>query len=96
MNDPELARDIYGVANLIKDVAAEGGCIPINYDMVVEFESGFELDSPNVVLGARQWGYLACVEIGWFHTSDSRFQPFGDRFGMELFHQFCMDVFGDE
>lgn len=95
MKDPENGGAIYGVANLIKDVVAEGGCIPIDYEFLVDFDSEIELDSQTAQLGIRQITYLQCLQLGWFHSSDSLLQPFGNRFPVETFHQFCTDVFGE-
>lgn len=46
------------------------------------------------VLG-RQWYYQLCSEYGWFQTTDSPFQPFGNRIKLEYFVETCSRVFGD-
>ena len=35
-----------------------------------------------------------CVEFGYFQTSDSASQPFGNEFPLSLSTQMCIDIFG--
>ncbi|XP_078380206.1 putative serine protease K12H4.7 [Oculina patagonica] len=44
--------------------------------------------------GGRQWMYQTCTEFGFFQTSDSNKQPFGNLFPLKYSIQQCMDIFG--
>ncbi|KAJ6641397.1 Thymus-specific serine protease [Pseudolycoriella hygida] len=72
-----------------------GQCLDIDYDSIIDAERQTEWDSPAVVVGYRQWTYQLCSQIGWFHTSGSPDQPFGDRFPADLYHAGCQAVFGE-
>ncbi|XP_037043766.1 putative serine protease K12H4.7 isoform X2 [Bradysia coprophila] len=74
---------------------AAGQCFNIDYDDIIENERRTEWDAPAVLSGYRQWTYQLCSQIGWFHTSTSPDQPFGDNFGVDLYHAGCQAVFGE-
>ncbi|XP_037043767.1 putative serine protease K12H4.7 isoform X3 [Bradysia coprophila] len=73
----------------------EGECLNIDFDDIIEAERETEWDSPAVVTGYRQWTHQLCSLIGWFHTSGSPDQPFGDSFPVEVYHDGCAAVFGE-
>lgn len=70
-----IAHVIYALV----DVDA-GECINIDYDDIIENERRTEWDAPAVAIGYRQWSYQRCSRLGWFHTSGSPDQPFGNQF----------------
>lgn len=49
-----------------------------------------EFPSQSSLVG-RLWTYQTCSEVGWFQTSNSKNQPFGSSFPLELFFQMCSD-----
>lgn len=51
-------------------------------------------DSANAVY--RNFRYQLCTELGWQQTSGSKNQPFGSSFPVELWVEFCRQVFGDK
>ena len=42
---------------------------------------------------ARQWYYQTCTEFGYFKTTDSDNQPFGNLVNLDSFTDVCYDVF---
>ena len=48
---------------------------------------------PSVTSGERQWYYQTCTEFGYFQTTDSDQQPFGDLVNLDSFTKVCYDVF---
>lgn len=44
--------------------------------------------------GGRSWMYQTCTEFGFYQSSDSDQQPFGNEFPVEFFIQQCQDIFG--
>ncbi|KAG4065090.1 hypothetical protein HA402_007487 [Bradysia odoriphaga] len=70
-------------------------CIPVDYDEIIEADRQTGWDDPAVVGGFRQYTYMACTQFGWYHSSRSRFQPYGSSFPVEFIFQACEDVFGD-
>jgi len=43
--------------------------------------------------GARQWTYQTCTEFGYFQTTDSKNQPFGNLVPLRYYTDMCKDVF---
>ena len=52
---------------------------------------GFSTFAVNV---DRQWFYQTCTEFGYYQTTDSDNQPFGDMFPLSFYIQQCQDIFG--
>uniref|UniRef100_A0AAG5CU70 Prolylcarboxypeptidase n=1 Tax=Anopheles atroparvus TaxID=41427 RepID=A0AAG5CU70_ANOAO len=78
-----------------KRFEADNGCVIVDIDMLAEsFRETSPTDESNAS-GARQFLYQQCTEFGWFFTTDSDLQPFGERVQMELYHELCRRVFGD-
>ena len=49
----------------------------------------------NILMVARQYLYQSCTELGWWQTSDSKKQPFGNLFPYSfLVKELCTDIFG--
>lgn len=68
-------------------------CIDVSYeDMIEELKN----DSIFTGVGGRQWFYQTCIEFGYFQTSDSPNQPFGNLFNVSTQTQQCLDVFDFE
>ncbi|KAG4074042.1 hypothetical protein HA402_014247 [Bradysia odoriphaga] len=88
---------INSIAYLLNNfIDIDGGqCLEIDYDYIIDQERQVEWDAPAVAVGYRQWTYQLCSQIGWFHTSGSPDQPFGDRFPVDLYHAGCQAVFGE-
>ncbi|KAI4464559.1 protease s28 pro-x carboxypeptidase-related [Holotrichia oblita] len=42
----------------------------------------------------RPWLYQTCTEYGYYQTSTSERQPFGQTFGLDFFVNWCTDLFG--
>ncbi|XP_058451309.1 thymus-specific serine protease-like [Malaya genurostris] len=74
---------------------AEEACIVSDPDVAVEIFQDTDWDSEYNALGARQVMYQECSEFGWFFTTDSPFQPFGDRVNIEFFIEMCRRIFGE-
>jgi len=69
----------------------DGECADVAYgDMIEELKN----TTVNFGVGGRQWFYQTCIEFGYFQTSDSPNQPFGDLFNLSTQTQQCIDVFG--
>uniref|UniRef100_A0A240PKZ5 Prolylcarboxypeptidase n=1 Tax=Anopheles epiroticus TaxID=199890 RepID=A0A240PKZ5_9DIPT len=75
--------------------AADDGCVIINFDQFVETLKQTSATTEFGQTGERQVLYQQCTEYGWFITTDSDLQPFGERVQMELYHEMCRRVFGD-
>jgi len=69
---------------------AGGDCVDVSYaDMIEELKN----HSIYTGVGGRQWFYQTCIEFGYFQTSDSPDQPFGNLFNVSTQTQQCVDVF---
>lgn len=89
--------DVHPIARHTSTIVSEYfnyGCIPSNYDLLVEADRATGWDAPASQLGVRQYSYQICSQLGWFHSSDSRFQPFGNSFNHQWWYITCNDLFG--
>lgn len=81
------------VIYLIDELGYDEECIDIDYESAIEGERQTGWDDPVVGFGLRQYTYQVCTQLGWYHSSNSRFQPFGSSFPSPFRHQACGDVF---
>jgi hypothetical protein len=51
-------------------------------------------DSASV--GGRQWTYQTCTEFGYFQSTDSDQQPFGQTVPADFYIKQCQDIFGPQ
>lgn len=72
------------------------GCSGSTFEDVVGFLNEPEWDSFGAISGRRQYHYLKCTEYGWFATTESTNQPFGNRLQVNYFTELCRRVFGDQ
>jgi hypothetical protein len=82
------------VNSIILDLNGES-CLDASYDSFIEQmkKTGW---NESAAVGGRQWMYQTCVEFGFFQTTDSSKQPFGQTIPVEFFIQQCKDIFGDK
>jgi len=82
------------IVYLIDEIGGEEGqCIDIDYQVTVEAERQTAWDYPTNEFGLRQYTYQLCTQLGWYHSSTSRLQPFGSSFPAAFRHQACGDIF---
>ncbi|XP_053690996.1 thymus-specific serine protease-like [Sabethes cyaneus] len=75
--------------------AVDIGCVVSDPAQAVEIFQETDWESDFNQMGARQWMYQECTEFGWFFTTDSAFQPFGDRVTIDFYIEMCRQIFGD-
>jgi len=69
-------------------------CLDISYnDAVAQIQN---LTQGTNGVGIRQWTYQTCAEFGYFQTTDSMDQPFGDMVPLNISLELCTDGFGME
>jgi len=67
-------------------------CLDISYqDMIDQVKN---VSQPEDGVGIRSWTYQTCAEFGYFQTTDSPNQPFGDLVPVTFYTQMCSDIFG--
>jgi len=67
-------------------------CMPVSYDQQVQQIRDTTTFSVGGV-GLRQWVYQTCNEFGYFQTTDSDNQPFGNLVPIKYFTEQCIDIF---
>jgi len=67
-------------------------CMDVLYQSQVSQLTNLTDFGPSV--GMRQWTYQTCTEFGYFQSTDSADQPFGDLVPLSYFTDLCKDVFG--
>jgi len=96
LNNTE-ASEVEAVASVVEYLLAqledEPECVNIDYEYAVESDRQTSWNSTAAESGFRQYTYMECTQFGWYHSSSSRFQPFGSRFPLSLRLQACADVF---
>lgn len=78
---------------LIDELGDDEECIDIDYEAAIEAERETDWEDPLPAFGLRQWTYQVCSELGWYHSSNSDFQPYGSSFPSEFRHTACGDIF---
>ncbi|XP_049531354.1 putative serine protease K12H4.7 [Anopheles darlingi] len=73
----------------------DNGCIIVDVHTSVEQFLTDDPDDEVNASGARLFLYQQCTEYGWFFTTDSDLQPFGERVQMELYYELCRLIFGE-
>ena len=61
-----------------------GSCLDISYTGLIEYFQEISWDSSAASDSWRQWMWQTCTEYGWYQSSDSTNQPFGQTFSIEL------------
>jgi len=73
----------------------EQNCTDFKYQKSVSNMLNVSWDS-TVANGMRQWTYQTCTEFGFFQSSDSKRQPFGNEFPVDYSVRLCRDVYGQK
>ncbi|KAG7159003.1 serine protease-like 1, partial [Homarus americanus] len=68
-------------------------CLDHTYDAMIK-ELQVTSWEGNEDVGGRLWVYQTCTEYGYYQSSDSPNQPFGDKFPVEFFIKQCADIYG--
>ena len=96
----EFESNLHAIASLFPDFTEdlELECFDFSYQDFIEEEKRVELDAPANVYGIRQFSYISCTQFGWFHSTDSHYQPFGNpgHLNVTLFFSTCQDIFGEQ
>ena len=80
------------VNNLLLKASGEEG-VNANFSAEVEFMREKAWDSPAVEGRTRQWVYQTCNEFGYYQTTDSAQQPFGDLITLSSQLKMCSEVY---
>lgn len=91
--DSEMHRISLFVNNAIEGLGID--CLPNSYDFLIERDRVIDWEDSVNYSGLRPFSYQLCAQLGWFHSSNSRFQPFGSSFNAHWFYISCKDVFGE-
>lgn len=91
----ETASDVAAFAQVFREYVQLTGdeCIENYWDTVLEMRQT-SLRSYAVRSNSRQWLYQTCSEFGWYQTSGSEYHPFGSSFPVDLYYNFCSDIYG--
>ncbi|XP_042243465.1 putative serine protease K12H4.7 [Homarus americanus] len=93
MNEDEEPIDRYADVNsMILDVYGKP-CLEHTYHAMIEELQATSWEN-NESVGGRAWMYQTCTEYGFYQSSDSENQPFGDKFPIEFFIKQCEDIYG--
>jgi len=88
--DNSTASLILQYASVVSTVIGNT-CLDVSYQKMIGSLKNETNFGPTV--GDRQWAYQSCVEFGYFQTTESQQQPFGDLVPLEYFTNICRDVF---
>jgi hypothetical protein len=94
--DPSHESPAHAIAEIIEILIEddEQGCVDVSYERVLYEERQTDWNATALSYGIRQWSYQSCSQFVWYHSSTSRFQPFGSSFPVEFIYRACEDVFG--
>lgn len=80
------------INSMILDIQGEK-CLDHTYNSMINELQDTSWEN-NTDVGGRSWIYQTCTEFGFYQSSDSENQPFGDEFPLEFFIHQCQDIFG--
>jgi len=69
-----------------------GQCLDVSYNDMITFLR--DTTPVGAGVGARQWTYQTCTEFGYFQSTDSPNQPFGNMVPLSFYTNICRDAFG--
>lgn len=70
-------------------------CLDASYSKYINDMREVSWNSSQSV-GGRQWMWQTCTEFGFYQSTDSQFQPFGQTFPIDFFTRQCQEIFGNE
>lgn len=71
-------------------------CIESNNEEHLRLYQDPSWDGLSTTTSVRQWLWLSCTQYGQWHTANNgQGHPFGTRFDLRFFRQWCADAFGD-
>lgn len=73
----------------------EEKCLDASYDSMIKQLREVNWNE-SAAVGGRQWTYQTCIEFGFFQSTDSKEQPFGQTVPVEFYIKQCKDIFGDK
>lgn len=82
------------VNNIMLNLSGEK-CVDASYDSYISEMKQVSWNE-SAAVGGRQWTYQTCVEFGFFQSTDSRKQPFGQTVPVDFYIQQCADIFGNK
>lgn len=71
-------------------------CFNFNYQDNMNAYSQWEWETVGTAGGARQDWWVHCSQLGQFASSEGVGHPFGSRFRLHMFLDFCEDLFPNE
>lgn len=90
LNKTEPSTDLSEYARVVR--LNGNGCREL-YSTYVQWRSNSSRNS-RAESSNRSWFYQTCTEFGWYQTSSSVEKPwFGSGFPIELWHNYCADIF---
>jgi len=93
LNSSENPLNQYAIINGIMLDEMEETCLDASYSNLIRLLQNVSTGGA-VGIGLRQWSYQTCVEFGYFQTTDSPNQPFGNLVPLQYYVDMCKDVFG--
>jgi len=90
---PAIVR--FAAVNSLALDTAEDKCLDHTYKSMIDKLRATAWEN-NTDVGGRTWTYQTCTEFGFYQSSDSTKQPFGDDFPLKFWTQQCADIFGSE
>jgi hypothetical protein len=93
LNDSSYGTPMYRMAEVnSRYLDAYGSkCSEVSYSSLIKF---YRQDDWANADGGRQWVYQTCTEFGYYQTTDSLLQPFGQRVPLSYYIDQCTDIFG--
>lgn len=90
---PAITR--YAAINSLALEVHEEECLDHTYESMIKELRATSWEN-NTDIGGRSWIYQTCTEFGFYQSSDSLNQPFGNEFPVNFFIQQCQDIYGEK
>jgi len=92
MNNISDPLQAYAAVNTLFLQQQNQTCLDCSYADMMALITNINQNEEGV--GIRQWTYQTCVEFGYFQTTDSPNQPFGNLVPLSYYTDQCKDGFG--
>ncbi|XP_001868269.2 putative serine protease K12H4.7 [Culex quinquefasciatus] len=94
INDPNYNTDMEALAGWFTYGSTR--CLDASYESMISYYRNTDWTHGANTGSMRPWLYQTCAEYGWYQTSGSENQIFGSGFPVDLYIQWCADLYDNK
>ncbi|XP_062555886.1 putative serine protease K12H4.7 [Armigeres subalbatus] len=93
--DDGIDNSLLSLTNWFAQQHQYDNCVDLSFEAFMAPYVDTDFDDTDLQEGHRQRLYLQCTGTGFFATTDSFYQPFGDQIDTEFYVEVCQHAFGE-